>query len=125
MFDFLDNDWFIIGLEVVFLIIIIYDVKKYIETRKKDYIVNIVLTLGFAIWTLSPIYTSYFGWENIQKEKMLLVCNEDNNETLCTCLSDTIFKEYTYDEYMKIKDLSEYMEFIKDSKEDCLDDSWF
>ena len=125
MFDFLDNDWFIIGLEIVFLIIIIYDVKKYIETKKRDYIVNIVPTLGFAIWTLSPMYTSYFGWEDTQKEKMLLVCNDSNNTELCKCVDNALFKEYTYDDYIEIKDSSEYKEFLKETKEDCLDDSWF
>lgn len=125
MFDFLDNDWFIIILEVVFLLLIIYEIKKYRETKKREYIFNIVLTLGFAIWTLSPMYTSYFGWENKQKQEFISVCNENNNETLCMCLSDTIFKEYKYDKYIEIKNSSEYKEFIKESKEDCLNDSWF
>ena len=44
MFDFLDSDWFIISLEIVCLILIAYDIKKYIETKKKEYITNIVLT---------------------------------------------------------------------------------
>jgi len=125
MFNFLDSDWFIIILEVVFLLLIIYEIKKYRETKKKEYIFNIVLTLGFAIWTLSPMYTSYFGWEDKQKQEFISVCNEDNNKTLCACLSDTTFKEYKYDEYIKIKDSSEYIEFIKETTEECLDDSWF
>ena len=44
MFDFLDSDWFIITLEIVFVILIAYDIKKYIETKKKEYITNIVLS---------------------------------------------------------------------------------
>lgn len=36
MFDFLDSDWFNIGLEIVFLLLISYDVKKYIETKKES-----------------------------------------------------------------------------------------
>ena len=36
MLDFLDSDWFNIGLEIVFSIIIIYDVKRYFETKKEN-----------------------------------------------------------------------------------------
>ena len=129
MFDFLDSDWFIITLEIIFLILILYDIKKYIETKKKEYITNIVLTLGFAIWTLYPMYTSYFGWEDKQKQEMLLVCDEmqDANATkLCNCIDETIFKNFTYKEFSK-KDTNskEYQEFMKEAKEDCLDDGWF
>ena len=126
MFDFLDSDWFIITLEIVFVILIIYDIKKYRETKKKEYITNIVLTAGFAIWTLMPMYTKYFGWEETQKEKMLAICVDSNNSELCQCVDDTIFKEYVYDEYKTLdKNSSEYREFIQDTKEDCLDESWF
>jgi hypothetical protein len=126
MFDFLDSDWFIITLEIVFLILIIYDIKKYIETKKKEYITNIVLTFGFAVWTLYPMYTSYFGWEDEQKQKMLVRCNDTNNTELCNCVDENIFKEYVYDEYKVLdKNSSDYKEFIKDTKEECLDDSWF
>lgn len=127
MFDFLDSDWFNIGLEIVFIILISYDVKKYFETKKREYIVNIVLTIGFAIWTLYPYYNSYVGWEEGQKKEMLSHCKGDENSTkLCKCLDDATFKEYMYDEYKKLdKNSSEYKEFIKDAKEDCLDDSWF
>ena len=126
MFDFLDSDWFIITLEIVFVILIIYDIKKYVETKKKEYITNIVLTAGFAIWTLMPMYTKYFGWEETQKEKMLAVCVDSNNSELCQCVDDTIFKEYVYEEYTALdKNSTEYKEFVKEAKEDCLDDSWF
>lgn len=127
MFDFLSSDWFNIGLEIVFVILISYDIKKYFETRKREYIINIVLTIGFAIWALYPYYNSYVGWEDGQKQEMLSHCSGDENSTkLCKCLDDTTFKEYTYDEYIKLdKNSSEYKEFVKDAKEDCLDDSWF
>ena len=126
MFDFLDSDWFIIGLEIVFVILISYDVKKYIETKKKEYIVNIVLTLGFAIWTLVPFYSSYFGWEDSQKVEMLVMCEDSNETQLCNCVDETIFKNYTFEEYSKIdQDSKEYVEFVKETKEDCLDDGWF
>ena len=126
MFDFLDSDWFVIGLEIVFVILISYDVKKYFETQKKEYIFNIVLTLGFAIWTLLPFYTSYFGWQAAQKIEMLQVCKDANNTELCNCIDESIFKEYTNEEYLKLdKSATTFKEFLKETKEGCLDDSWF
>lgn len=126
MFDFLDEDWFIITLEIVFLVLIIYDIKKYKETKKKEYITNIVLTIGFAIWTLYPMYKSYFGWQEAQKTEMLSTCKDTNNTKLCKCMDDAIFKGYTYEEYKVLdKNSSEFKDFLKESKEDCQDDSWF
>jgi len=126
MFDFLDSDWFTIGLEIIFLILIIYDIKNYIQTKKREYIINIVLTLGFAIWTLYPFYKSYFGWSSEQKTQMLQTCNDSNNSKLCNCIDETTFKTYIYTEYKLIdKNSTQYKEFLKDTKEDCLDDSWF
>ncbi len=129
MLDFMDSDWFIIGLEIVFLILISYDVKQYLATKKREYIFNIVLTLGFAIWTLEPFYKSYFGWEESQKQEMLATCSKfkDTNKTdLCNCVDETIFKSYVYEEYNALdKNSIEYKEFVKETKEDCLDDSWF
>ena len=128
MFDFLDSDWFNIGLEIVFVILISYDIKKYFETKKREYIINIVLTIGFAIWTLYPYYTSYSGWESEQKVKMISNCNSSdlNSTKLCKCIDETTFKTYTHDEYMALdKNSSEYQEFLKETNEDCLDDGWF
>ena len=126
MFDFLDSDWFNIGLEIVFVILISYDVKKYLQTKKREYIVNIILTIGFAIWTLYPYYNSYVGWEEEQKEKMLSTCSDTNDTKLCKCLDDSIFKEFVHDKYIALdKNGSEYKDFLKEAKEDCLDDSWF
>ncbi|MBL4730906.1 MAG: hypothetical protein JKY28_06055 [Sulfurimonas sp.] len=113
MFDFLDNDWFIISLEIVFLILIIYDIRQYRKTKKREYITNIVLTLGFALWVLYPMYTSYFGWQDKQKSEMILQCNENNNTELCKCVKDSIFKEYTFSEYKTIdKNSTTYIEFL-------------
>ena len=126
MFDFLDSDWFNITLEIIFIVLISYDVKKYVETKKREYIVNIVLTVVFAIWALYPYYNSYIGWEDEQKEALLSNCNDINESELCRCLDDTTFKTYKYDEYMALdKNSSEYSEFLKEAKEDCEDDSWF
>lgn len=126
MFDFLDSDWFIITLEIVFVILIAYDIKKYIETKKKEYITNIVLTMGFAIWALYPMYKSYFGWNESQKQEMISTCKDTNDSKLCECVDEKIFKEYVYEEYIVIdKNSSDYREFLQEAKEDCLDDSWF
>jgi hypothetical protein len=126
VFDFLDSDWFNIALEIFFVILISYDVKRYIETKKGEFIVNIIITIGFAIWTLYPYYNSYFGWEESQKEKMMSVCENDANKTVCICIDEKIFKEYTYQEYRAVdKNSSEHLEFMKEAKEDCMDDGWF
>lgn len=126
MFDFLDSDWFNIGLEIIFVILISYDIKKYVQTKKKEYITNIVLTIGFAVWTLYPYYKSYFGWNEKQKTKMISTCQTDANQTLCKCVDEKIFKEYVYEEYIvQDKNSTEFQEFIHDAKKDCSDDSWF
>ena len=126
MFDFLDSDWFTIGLEIVFLILISYDIKKYFETKKKEYIVNTVLTIGFAIWVLYPYYKSYYGWDETQKQEMISTCVDANNSALCKCVDEAIFKEYVFEEYKALdKNSSEYKEFVKETKEGCLDESWF
>ena len=126
MFDFLDTDWFNITLEIVFVILISYDIKKYFETKKREYILNIVLTIAFAVWTLYPYYNSYFGWNDTQKIEMISTCKDSNNTKLCECVDNAIFKNYVYDEYKDL-DLNskDYLEFLKESKEECLDESWF
>ena len=126
MFDFLDSDWFNIGLEVVFILLISYDLKKYFETRKRENILNIVLTAGFAVWTLYPYYTSYIGWEDNQKEFLLDHCDTSKDAKLCTCIDESIFKEYTYEEYSAVDtNGTEFSEFLKDTIEECNDDGWF
>ena len=124
MFDFMDEDWFIITLEIVFLILVIYDIRGYINTKKREYLTNIVLTIGFAIWTLYPMYISYFKWNDTQKQEMLETCDKDRNTTLCNCVDKSIFKEYGYDELQTV-DKTELQEFKKEAREDCLDDGWF
>jgi len=131
LFDFLDSDWFNITLQIVFVFLLIYDIRKYRQSKEKkkrqEAMLNIVLTIGFAIWTLYPYYTSYVGWQEKQKSAMLSNCKGDENSTkLCRCLDDATFKNYTYEEYKNIdKNASEYKDFLKDAKEECLDDSWF
>jgi len=122
----MDSDWFIIGLEVVFILLISYDVKKYLATKKREYIVNIVLTIGFAIWTLYPFYTSYFEWDEKQKEDLLVHCSDVKDTKLCTCIDNAVFKTYKHSEYVSIdKNASEFQEFLQETKEDCNDSGWF
>ena len=126
MFDFLDSDWFNIGLQIVFVIALVYDVKKYRETQKREYILNIILTIGFAIWVLYPYYISYSGWDEEQKKVLLSNCHDTNDTKLCRCLDDATFKNYTHDEYVMLdKNSSEYKEFLAEAKEECEDDGWF
>ena len=88
-----------------------------LTVKKGEFLVNIVITIGFAIWTLYPYYNSYFGWEDSQKEKMLSVCENDANKTVCICIDEKVFKEYTHQDYMAVdKNSSEYLEFMKEAK---------
>ena len=126
MFDFLNNDWFVIALEIAFLIFIIYDLKRYIETKKNEYIINVIFTFIFFIWAAIPFYNKYLTWEDDLKANVNAECLSENNESLCGCLSDSIFKEYSLSAYKATdKNGSDYKGFIKESKESCLDDSWF
>ncbi len=126
MFDFLDSDWFNIALEIIFLILISWDIKRYFETRKKEYIINIVLTVAFAIWALYPYYNSYIEWSEEEKRSLLVHCDEEENATLCSCIDDAIFKNFTHDEYIKMdKNSSTFKEFLEEISHECQDDSWF
>lgn len=125
MFDFLSSDWFIVGIEIVFLVLIIYDIRQYVLTKKKEYITNIVLTFGFFIWASIPFYNKYVTWNEDKMKTLHVECMKENNETVCTCLEDSVVKEYSLADYELIKDKKEYSEFLKETKKDCLDDSWF
>lgn len=73
-----------------------------------------------------PYYKSYFGWEDTQKSELISTCADSNDTKLCKCVDESIFKGYTYDEYKVIdKNSKEFNEFVKESKEECLDDGWF
>ncbi|MDY0120576.1 MAG: hypothetical protein RBR54_01430 [Sulfurimonas sp.] len=124
MFDFLSSDWFIISIEIVFLVLIVYDVRRYIQTRKKEYVTNIVLTIAFFIWAAIPFYNSYITWTDLDKKEYLDGCTQfENNATLCACVGKEIFKEYPLEDLDKLS--ASYQEFYDETKEDCLDDSWF
>lgn len=96
------------------------------QTKKKEYIVNVVLTIGFAIWVLYPYYTSYVGWEDSQKQEMISTCDTVEDKKLCKCVDEAIFKGFTYDEYKaQDKNSTQYKEFLKETKEGCQDEGWF
>lgn len=124
MFDFLSSDWFTIVLEIVFLVFIVYDTKLYMRTKKNEYLINIVLTIGFFIWTMLPFYNEYITWDETQRKELSVSMENEYNQTLGSCLSDALFKEYSYSAYTTV-DPKEYKKFLKDAKEECLDDSWF
>jgi len=126
MFDFMDSDGFIIGLEIVFLTFIAYDGWKFYKTRKREYMLNIVLAIGFAIWVLYPFYTKYYQWEESDREALVQTCLGEHNATYCTCMDNMIFKTYDEQSYMALdKKGQEYLDFIKDSEKECFEGSWF
>ncbi|MBU1659629.1 hypothetical protein KKG72_11370 [bacterium] len=126
MFDFLSSDWFVISLEIVFLLLIAYDIRKYFQTKKKEYITNIVLTFVFFIWAAIPFYNSYYTWSEGSKKEFIAECLLENNETICKCLDENIFKEYSFADFKNLdKNSSDFKEFVEETKKDCLDDSWF
>jgi len=127
MFDFLDSDWFNITLNIVFIVLIVWDIKRYKETKKKEYLTNIVLTVAFGIWALYPYYVSYFEWNEAEKKQLLQHCDEQNS-SICRCVDEAIFKEYSAKEYAMVdKNATEFLEFLVDAKKECLgeDDGWF
>ncbi len=127
MFDFLDSDWFIIGLEIAFLTFIAYDAYKYFKTKKREYLVNIAMAIGFAIWVLYPFYTKYYMWEDKDRDTLNKRCLSEHNASYCDCIDNMIFKEYELEAFTRIdkKNDKDYLEFIKDSEEECFESSWF
>lgn len=124
MFDFLDSDWFIISIEVIFLLLILYDAKKYFETKRKEYLTNIALTFGFFIWAALPFYNSYITWTDVNKDELKIECIKENNVTVCECVNNSIYKEYAYNTYLELsksKD-DDFIEFINEIKKECIED---
>lgn len=132
MFDFLENDYFIIVLEIVFAYFIITDTKKYLATKKKEFLIGAILSLGFFIYALIPFYNKYNNWEETQKMEVVNICKQkayDNNiskenvENFCECYSDKIFKEYSYQKFnlLNIQREKELFEFQEESIKDCKD----
>lgn len=121
MFDFLDNDYFVITLETLFLIFIIFDLKKWFETKKREYLINIALSVGFFIYTAIPFYNKYYTWSNQDLNTLNEKCLNENNSTLCECLNDKIIKEYSFESYQNA-DQNKLKEFFDESKQECIED---
>lgn len=120
MFDFLDNDIFVMVLNVVFLVFIIYDFRKYQQTKQKMFLVNIAITIGFAIWVMIPFYNKYITWQD--KDIQTLTQNCEDNKSLCDCLTDSTIKNYDYESYvLEDKNSSHYREFFKENLQECQD----
>jgi hypothetical protein len=108
--------------------LILWDLKKYIQTKKKQYLTNIVLTVVFGIWALYPYYNSYVTWNDKEKSKLISHCEVETNSTICKCVDEAIFKQYSYEEYKQIdKNSTQYLEFLLEAKNECLgvDNGWF
>ncbi len=121
MFDFFSSDLFTVILEIAFLVFIIYDLRRYILTRKKEYLFNIALAIGFFIYTLLPLYTKYYGWSGEAKQVMQQQCVLENNSSYCECLNDMIFKAYDQPEYelLATQKEADLMTFLDESKREC------
>lgn len=124
MFDFMDSDGFIIGVEILFLCFIGYDAWKYYLTRRKEYLLNIALAIGFAIWVLYPFYKKYYEWEEVERESVISACLREHNQSYCACVDNAIFKTYTKSEYQSLdKTNNETLNaLVKESLEECFDD---
>lgn len=128
MFAFYESDWFTITLEILFLLFIVYDAKRYFQTRKREYLLNIVLAVLFFFWALVPFYNKYYSWQESDKESLMAQCVQEQNQSYCSCLDDKIFKEYdieTYNELDKKKD-KDFRELLEGFDKECRgEDSWF
>ncbi len=128
MFAFYQSDWFTLFLEILFLLFIAYDIRRYFQTRKREYLMNIVLAVLFFFWALVPFYNKYYTWQDIDRESLLGECLKEHNQTYCSCYDDMLFKEYEFDDFKGLaaqKD-EDYLEFLEDVDKECRDNgSWF
>ena len=119
MFDFFDSDAFTIGLEIAFLIFIGYDARKYFLTKRREYLVNIVLAVGFFIWAAIPFYNKYYSWNDAAREALYTICEKENNASLCDCLTDTLTKEYSLNAYEAAFETEALRTFTQEAKTEC------
>lgn len=128
MFAFYESDWFTIVLEIAFLLFIVYDAKRYFQTGKREYLVNIVLAVGFFFWALVPFYNKYYTWQDADQKSLMAQCVQEHNQSYCSCLDDKIFKEYALETFKALdrqKD-EDYLEFMEEVDKECRgEDSWF
>ena len=120
MFDFLDNDIFVIVINIIFLLFIIYDVKKYRQSRERKFLFNIALTIGFAIWVMIPFYNKYITWDEKDIKRVDLEC--EHNQSLHDCLVDCTVKNYSFEAFKALdKSGDDYKTFLKEMTEECED----
>lgn len=128
MFAFYESDWFTIVLEIGFLLFIGYDIRRYFQTKKREYLLNIVLAVVFFFWALVPFYNKYYTWQDKDQDDLMAQCVQEHNQTYCSCLDDKIFKEYDLESFKalhKDKD-EEYLEFLDESDKECRGEGgWF
>ncbi len=122
MFDFLNNDAVVIVLNIIFLVLIIYDYKKYQQTKQKVLLLNIAVTIGFAIWVMIPFYNKYLTWKP-QNIASLAAASKEHNNTLRDCLIDKTIKAYSYESYCR-QDLNgtEFKAFLSETLKACQED---
>lgn len=128
MFAFYESDWFTLALEVLFLLFIAYDTKRYLETKKREYLLNIALAIIFFVWALVPFYNKYFGWQERDRVALLSTCEQEHNSTYCSCYDDLIFKEYALERYNALDKShdKELTAFLKECDEECRGEGgWF
>lgn len=119
MFDFFESDAFTIGLEIAFLGFIGYDARKYFLTRRREYIVNIALAVGFFIWAAIPFYNKYYTWSDADKLALQMICEKEKTEAVCECLTDAVTKEYAFSAYEAAFETPELQAFTQEAKKEC------
>lgn len=126
---FYESDWFTITLEILFLLFIAYDTKRYYQTGKREYLINIVLAVLFFFWALVPFYNKYLTWEESDRIALIAECQKEHNASYCFCLDDKIFKEYDFEGYRGLEKgkESEFALFIDEVDKECKgeEESWF
>lgn len=128
MFAFYQSDWFTIVLEILFLLFIAYDTRRYFQTGKREYLINIVLAIVFFFWALVPFYNKYYSWQDVDKESLLAECVQDYNKSYCSCLDDKILKEYDFESFKELdkKRDEDYLEFVDEAGKECRGEGgWF
>lgn len=122
MFEFFESDVFTIGLEIALLLFVAYDLKKYLATKKREYMVNIVLALGFFIYTAIPFYNKYVTWSEADRIALQTVCEKEHTKAVCKCLSDATEKKYSFAAYEKAFESEELKTFTDETLQECTED---